>query len=133
MNKGALLDKSNTFVASALLTPRILVATLIYAVGAVHQHRAHRYLAGLEKYTLPERGWFGRLVCAHYTAECLVYVGLAVGAAPPGRPVNATLAAALLFVAVNLGTTGADTKRWYAEKFGTERVAGKWIMVPGVF
>jgi 3-oxo-5-alpha-steroid 4-dehydrogenase 3 len=109
------------------------VAVAIYGIGSVQQHKAHRHLASLKKYTLPHAGWFKHLVCAHYTAECLVYLGIAVGAAPDGWTLNGTLAAALLFVAVNLGTTGVGTKRWYADRFGADAVSRKRIMVPGIF
>lgn len=46
---------------------------------------------------------------------------------------NRTLICAVLFVAVNLGVTAKGTKKWYGEKFGVEKVQGKWRMIPGVF
>jgi 3-oxo-5-alpha-steroid 4-dehydrogenase 3 len=136
-NTGALLDDVLTLpgIRATLATPRTTLGLALHVAGHVQQHRAHAHLAGLRKYTLPHAGWFARVVCAHYSAECLVYLGLAVVAAPPtgALAVNGTLAAAAAFVAVNLGVTGKGTMAWYREKFGEDAVRGKWIMVPGVY
>ncbi|KAK1476226.1 3-oxo-5-alpha-steroid 4-dehydrogenase [Colletotrichum abscissum] len=87
----------------------------------------------LKKYSLPEEGLFRYLICPHYTCECLIYLGLAMIAAPKGYMVNRTLMGALWFIVANLGTTADGTKQWYAQKFGAEKVASKWRMIPFVF
>ncbi|KAF3064714.1 Polyprenol reductase [Daldinia childiae] len=97
------------------------------------QYRCHRYLSQLKKYSLPVDGLFQYLVCPHYTCECVLYLSLALIAAPVGQLYNRTLICAVLFVAVNLGVTANGTKKWYSEKFGHERVQGKWKMIPGIF
>jgi len=76
---------------------------------------------------------FRKIVCPHYFAECLIYLSLAVIAAPPGDALNKTLSSGLLFVAVNLGVTAQSTWQWYAVKFGEAAVASKWKMIPFVF
>ena len=48
-------------------------------------------------------------------------------------PVNYTVAAAALFVAVNLGVTAAGTRRWYATRFGPDAARAKWTLVPLVW
>ncbi|KAL1882018.1 hypothetical protein VTK73DRAFT_3000 [Phialemonium thermophilum] len=109
-------------------------AALLLAVAAwISQYRCHKHLAGLKKYSLPSMGMFRSLVCPHYTAECILYLSLAVCAAPEGRLYNKTLLCALAFVAVNLGVTAGETRRWYVSRFGPESVAGKWNMVPWIF
>lgn len=97
------------------------------------QHRCHKYLAGLKKYSLPEKGMFRWFVCPHYTCECLLYLSLVIGAAPRGQLYNRTVLCALIFVAVNLGVTAYGTKKWYIEKFGVGKVADKWTMIPFVY
>lgn len=76
---------------------------------------------------------FRYIVCAHYTCECLIYLGLAMVAAPTGLWRNRTVWCGLIFVAVNLGSTANGTKKWYAQKFGADKVAGRWRMIPYVF
>ncbi|KAJ0354346.1 hypothetical protein COL154_001899 [Colletotrichum chrysophilum] len=87
----------------------------------------------LKKYSLPEQGLFRYLVCPHYTCECLLYLGLAIAAAPQGQMINRTLLSAFWFIVANLGTTADGTKEWYAQKFGAEKVASKWKMIPFLF
>ncbi len=99
----------------------------------IQQHRCHTYLAGLKKYSLPDDGMFRHIICPHYTCECLLYLSLAIVAAPEGRLCNRTLLCALVFVAANLGATAGGTKQWYIGKFGAANVADRWRMVPWIF
>ncbi|KPM37297.1 hypothetical protein AK830_g9267 [Neonectria ditissima] len=108
-------------------------AMALYFFACLKQNECHRYLASLKKYTLPTEGWFRFLICPHYTCECLIYLVIAWGSAPPGQLFNKTILCGLLFVAVNLGATGFGTKKWYVEKFGADKVAGRFIMIPFVF
>ncbi|KAK2004885.1 3-oxo-5-alpha-steroid 4-dehydrogenase [Colletotrichum falcatum] len=116
-----------------LLSPAAIVGTVTYLYGWINQHLCHKHLASLKKYSLPDRGLFRYIVCPHYTCECLIYLGLAITAAPEGLIVNRTLLCAVWFIVANLGTTADGTKQWYAQKFGPEKVAGKWRMVPFIF
>jgi 3-oxo-5-alpha-steroid 4-dehydrogenase 3 len=90
-------------------------------------------LASLKKYTLPSEGWFRYIICPHYTSECLVYLAIAWIAAPHGQIFNRSILGALMFVAVNLGATAKGTKAWYEQKFGADKVAGQWLMIPPVY
>lgn len=119
------------FTADAQLKAAIALPLFLY--GWVMQHQCHKHLAGLKKYSLPDSGMFRHIVCPHYTCECLIYLSLAVVGAPAGQWYNRTLLSVLTFVAVNLGITAYATRSWYVEKFGPERVVGKWIMVPVVY
>jgi 3-oxo-5-alpha-steroid 4-dehydrogenase 3 len=60
-------------------------------------------------------------------------LSLAVVAAPTGCWVNGSILCSLTFVLANVGSTAYGTKIWYAEKFGADKVEGKWIMIPFVF
>lgn len=76
---------------------------------------------------------FSRIICPHYTAECIIYLSLALLGAPEGETVNKTLLSAVIFVAVNLGVTASTTRKWYKEKFGEAAVQGKWNMIPLIY
>lgn len=115
------------------LTPKGMIGFILFAYGWTQQARCHRHLASLKKYTLPQEGLFKHIVCAHYFCECVIYLGLSVAAAPPEMYFNRTLAAALLFVFVNLAATASGTKAWYSDKFGSDQVARKWKIVPYLF
>jgi len=65
--------------------------------------------------------------------ECLIYLAIAIAAAPEGHAINRTVFSGLVFVAVNLGVTAQITKEWYAEKFGEDKVKQKWVMFPLVY
>lgn len=118
---------------TTLLIPQRMLGFGIFIFGWWQQHVCHKYLASLKKYTLPHQGLFQNIVCAHYFCECLIYLGLATLAAPAGQWRNRTLWCGLLFVAINLGSTANGTKKWYVEKFGAEKVSGKWRMIPYIF
>ncbi|RAH83539.1 3-oxo-5-alpha-steroid 4-dehydrogenase [Aspergillus japonicus CBS 114.51] len=124
------LDDVKVTIAPSL---RTFIFLPIFLLASGLQHDAHHYLFSLEKYTLPTHPLFHRLVCPHYMAECVIYLSLAFLAAPEGETINKTILAALAFVAINLGLTTANTRRWYIQKFGGSSMQGKWNMIPGVY
>ena len=97
------------------------------------QHRCHKHLASLKKYSLPTDGLFASIVSPHYTCECMIYLGMAVATASAGHMINRTLLCALVLVASNLGVTANGTKKWYEDKFGADSTKGKCKMIPWVF
>jgi len=112
---------------------KTFIAIPIFILASGMQHDCHKHLASLKKYTLPQNFWFRRIICPHYTAECLVYVAIAIVAAPQGELLNKTMLAGLAFVASNLAVTADSTKNWYIEKFGAEKLVGRWRMIPYVY
>lgn len=112
---------------------KVAVALPLFLFGWFMQHRCHKHLASLVKYSLPDLGLFRHLVCPHYSCECLIYLSLAVVAAPEGHWCNRTVLSVLMFVAVNLGVTAHGTRNWYLEKFGPDKVLDKWIMIPWLY
>ena len=136
----------------SFVTPtfRTIISTLLFILASGIQHDVHTYLAHLKTpaaakdnpdahhepvktYKLPSHAAFQPLICPHYTAECVIYLAMAINAAPPGEWLNHTLTCALGFVVVNLGTTAYGTKQWYESVFGKDSVRGKWRMIPGLF
>jgi len=117
----------------SIINGRTAIALSLFFYGALLQNQSHRHLASLEKYSLPNAGMFQYIICPHYTAECLVYLGLTLAAAPQGRVVNTTLLAALLFTFTNLAISAKTTRDWYSEKFGADKVAKKWNILPFIF
>jgi len=112
---------------------KTLIATPIFLIASGIQHNCHENLASLKKYTLPQRPMFRLIVCPHYTSECLIYVALAVVAAPRGQILNKTLLTGLMFVVANLAVTADSSRKWYIQKFGAEKLKGRWRMVPYVY
>ncbi|KAE8349373.1 hypothetical protein BDV28DRAFT_151954 [Aspergillus coremiiformis] len=109
----------------------LCVPIFLFASGL--QHDAHQHLFSLKKYTLPSHPMFRRIVCPHYTAECVIYLSLALLAAPRGEMINKTVLSALVLVSVNLGVTAAATKCWYMQKFGENSVRERWNMIPWLY
>ena len=105
----------------------------LFILASGIQHDCHCYLASLKKYTLPEHPAFKRIVCPHYTAECAIYLALDILAAPRGMLVNKTLFSGFILTVINLGVSAGTSKEWYAQKFGSEKVADKWKMIPGLY
>ncbi|KAL1854349.1 3-oxo-5-alpha-steroid 4-dehydrogenase [Diaporthe australafricana] len=112
---------------------KLAIAVPLFFFAWVSQYRCHKHLSGLKKYSLPDQGMFRHLISPHYTCECLIYFSLAIVAAPEGHLCNQTLLSALFFVAVNLGVTARGTKSWYIDKFGSDKVAPKKIMIPFLY
>ncbi|OAA34460.1 3-oxo-5-alpha-steroid 4-dehydrogenase [Metarhizium rileyi] len=107
--------------------------TLVLFLAAwLKQYECHAYLASLKKYTFPDKGMFKYIVCPHYTCECVIYLAISIMAAPPGKTFNVSVLCGLGLVLANLGSTAQGTKHWYAAKFGAEKVASKWSIIPGV-
>ena len=109
------------------------VALLLFVLASLVQFAAHAHLASLTHYVLPNHPLFRHVIAPHYTAEIVIYSSLAVVAAPEGCLVNWTVAAATLFVAVNLGVTARGTKEWYRVRFEGEKVQRTWVLMPGLW
>lgn len=112
---------------------RTFICVPLFLMASGMQHDCHHFLFSLKKYSLPDHPIFRGIVCPHYGAECVIYLSLAVLAAPPGQWVNKTMLSCLTFVAVNLGLTAQTTKQWYMQKFDKESVQRRWLMIPYVY
>lgn len=112
---------------------RTLLCLPIFLMASGIQHDCHHYLSSLKEYTVPKHPLFKWVICPHYTAECAIYLSLALLAAPRGELINKSVLCGLLFVAVNLSATAYNTEKWYRAKFGEHSVRGKWKIIPGIF
>ncbi|PQE16092.1 3-oxo-5-alpha-steroid 4-dehydrogenase protein [Rutstroemia sp. NJR-2017a WRK4] len=112
---------------------KTFIAVPLFVLASGVQHDCHEHLARLKKYTLPWHPHFQRIVCPHYTSECLIYIAIAVAAAPKGHLFNRTMLAGLCFVTSNLAVTADSTRKWYIEKFGADQLKGRWRMVPFIY
>ncbi|KAL4911250.1 hypothetical protein BDW74DRAFT_172717 [Aspergillus multicolor] len=121
------------FSLTSRFSGRTLLSLPIFLVASGIQHDCHHYLFSLKKYTLPTHPMFSWILCPHYTAECIIYLSLALLAAPGGEIFNKTLLSAVFFVAVNLGVTASTTRQWYRQRFGEGAVQGKWNMIPLIY
>ena len=132
---GTLLHKTSIWEGLTVSAPsmRTMLCLPVFILGSGVQHDCHAYLASLPKYTLPVHPLFQSIICPHYTAECVIYASMAVIAAPAGAWVNRTLFCVLIFIVVNLGVTASSSKEWYAQKFGRDKVEGRWKLLPLIF
>ena len=121
------------FQLSKAPTLRTMICLPLFLFASGLQHDCHEYLFSLKRYSLPNHPLFRLVVCPHYTAECVIYLSLALLAAPSGRWINRTLFCALVFVVVNLGVTASITRRWYARRFGEDAVRMRWRMIPWIY
>lgn len=112
---------------------RTFICFPLFLLASGLQHDCHYYLSSLEKYTVPAHPLFNKIVSPHYTTECIIYLSLALLAAPSGELINKTLLSCLAFVAVNLGVTAGTSKEWYKQKFGEESMRGRWRMIPAIY
>ncbi|KAG6011948.1 hypothetical protein E4U43_008022 [Claviceps pusilla] len=130
---GDIIESWHSGKRAVLLTTRVPLTLAVFLAAWLKQNECHRHLASLKKYTLPDDGLFKYIVCPHYTCECVIYLAISAMAAPSGSFFNRPVLCGLLFVVVNLGITASGTKQWYADKFGGDKVANKWRMIPGMF
>ncbi|KAL4997298.1 hypothetical protein BDV10DRAFT_93279 [Aspergillus recurvatus] len=121
------------FSLTSRFSGRTLLSLPIFLIASGIQHDCHHYLFSLKKYTLPTHPMFSWILCPHYTTECIIYLSLALLAAPKGEILNKTLLSAVFFVAVNLGVTASTTRQWYGQRFGEAAVQGKWNMIPLIY
>lgn len=106
-------------------------ALVLYGVAAYDQYLNHLHLAQLVKYTVPTRGLFQYVACAHYTDEVAIYTLVALVALTGGvTAVDVNFCMGLLFVIVNLGVSSLELLRFYKGKF--ERYNVRRGMLPGI-
>lgn len=79
-------------------------------------------------YAVPRGDWFESVSSPHYTAECLLYAGLALVAGARSFSRTAPMLAAIV---ANLALAARRTHAWYLETF-PEYPKNRWAMVPGL-
>lgn len=96
------------------------------------QARNHLHLALLVKYSVPTRGLFSAVSCAHYLDELVLYLILTVYVLIHGPVGDAdwAIVASYVFAVTNLTITAVETNRYYRTKFDGYNV--KYAIVPYV-
>jgi 3-oxo-5-alpha-steroid 4-dehydrogenase 3 len=120
-------------VSISMPSLKAFIAVPLFLLASGIQRNCHEYLSRLKKYALPEHPLFLWVICPHYTSECVIYLALAIVAAPSGHLLNKTISAVLLFTAVNLAITAESTRVWYSQKFGADKIKERWRMVPFLY
>lgn len=132
-----------------------------FAVGNYRQNECHAELAAARRralatrgpkaspYAIPRGGWFEKFSCAHYTAEIVIYLGLAIVVVPtdvflgkwsrssalgaPGAPPRALAPVALcLAVVANLTLAAREHHEWYHKRFGARYPSARRAVLPGI-
>jgi 3-oxo-5-alpha-steroid 4-dehydrogenase 3 len=126
------VDRENLLEGFRVMPPtfRTMLFLPLFFVASGIQYDCHAYLSSLPKYTLPSHPIFNSIICPHYTMECLIYFSMMFLAAPQGEWINKTILTILIFVVVNLGHTAEATRAWSAQKFGSDKIALRWRMIP---
>jgi 3-oxo-5-alpha-steroid 4-dehydrogenase 3 / polyprenol reductase len=127
------LEHLGRLLVNASLHP---IAMSLFLFASYVQFTAHKHLSELPpapNYTLPTHRFFASTLTPHYLAECLIYLSLALLAAPSRSSVNLTVASAAVFVVVNLGLTAYETRKWYSVRFGEERIRARAALLPYVW
>jgi hypothetical protein len=78
-------------------------------------------------YAVPEKGLFKKVLYPHYLLEWVEWMGfwMATGWAMPAGLF-------LLNEVVSMLPRAVRGRRWYKEKFGEEKIRGRWAVLPGV-
>lgn len=107
-----LLKAYETFTvkSSSLIT---LIAVVSFALASYDQLQNHIHLSKLQKYSLPTRGLFKLVACAHYLDELIIYISLALA----DRNTNIALLQSVIWVATCLSISAINTKKYYDVKF----------------
>ncbi len=120
-------------ILAGLISIKSIIGVPLFITGSIAQNYCHVYLASLKKYSVPQGKMFTSIISPHYTSECVIYLGIAIVAAPIGQILNKSIAVALFFEVINLGITAESTREWYGQRFGPESVQGRWRMFPYVY
>lgn len=107
-----------------------VLPVLVFLWAQWDQHRNHRHLALLVKYTRPSRGLFRWIWCAHYTDEVVVYAVLAWVLRARSWWFDTV---AVVWVVTSLGISAERTKAWYEKNQpGRPVPMRRWAIFPFV-
>jgi len=86
------------------------------------------YAQSGRKYKVPEKGLFAYVLYAHYLTEWIEWIGFWIFAGAACGPAATFVVNEVL----SMLPRAVNGKKWYVEKFGKERIGGKWAVIPGV-
>ncbi|KAL6864570.1 hypothetical protein J3F83DRAFT_742285 [Trichoderma novae-zelandiae] len=79
-------------------------------------------------YQIPQAGLFRYLLYPHYLSEWIEWFGFWMAAGWGCAPARAFLVNEVF----SMLPRAVNGKRWYVERFGEDKIRGKWAVVPGV-
>lgn len=91
-----------------------LFAIMVFVAASLDQLRNHAHLASLRKYTIPSKGLFKTIACAHYFDEIMIY------AIHFFLIRTWTAGLALVWVVVNLSVSAKESFNFYQRQCGKE-------------
>lgn len=97
------------------------LSLLVFSLASWDQHKNHRTLSKLVKYSLPTDGLFQWVCCPHYFDEILIYASLAT--------YNMEFCWLLLWAFVNLSVSALENRKYYLQKFPEAQVP-RYAIVP---
>lgn len=102
-----------------------LLPLALFGFASIDQWQNHHYLSTLVKYTLPNKGLFHFVSCAHYFDEILIYLSYFLVLR------NGSAFIVLLWVIINLSVSANQSWLFYKSKFTT----GKhyWRIIPFIY
>ncbi|KAK7229509.1 hypothetical protein V2G26_001679 [Clonostachys chloroleuca] len=125
----------------AVPTPQFVAGVTVFYLGLagnyfhdeelreIRRRESRKGNAAAKHYRIPQAGLFKYMLFPHYFCEWVEWFGFWMACGWGCVP-------ALTFL-INEFTTmlprAVSGKRWYAEKFGEEKVAKKWAVIPGVW
>lgn len=85
---------------------------------------------GIEKhYSVPQNGLFRYMLYPHYFMEWIEWLGFWIAAGWGCTPARCFLLNEF-FAMFPRAVSGG---KWYKERFGEEKIKGKWVIIPGVY
>lgn len=113
----------------------MILPTVLCLYAQYQQFRHHAILAQTlsnGKYTLPETGWFLYVVCPHYLAEVLLYIGFAVLLQIEHGAADIRHWIVLTWVVSNLTLSARMNWKYYRTNLPSRKTAGKAAIFPKI-
>jgi 3-oxo-5-alpha-steroid 4-dehydrogenase 1 len=85
--------------------------------------------SGVEKhYQIPQAGLFRYILYPHYLSEWIEWFGFWMAAGWGCAPARAFLVNEVF----SMLPRAVNGKKWYVDKFGEDKIRGRWAVIPGV-
>ncbi len=85
--------------------------------------------ASIEKhYQVPQAGLFKYILFAHYSVEWVEWIGFWIACGWSCAPARAFVVNEI----TSMLPRAVRGKKWYLERFGEEKIKGRWAAIPGV-
>lgn len=103
-------------------------AITVFMASSALQYVSHSELASLKKYSLPKAHLFRIVSSPHYLAELGIYVSFWML-----DPSNLLEVLTVVWVAINLGASAEETRKYYHSRFSGDPALPPYAMIPRVW